>query len=418
MLSELVGMSICVYGIMKLWDRESQKIRKDFREICEKAGIKNTKDEYCKCHRVDFNEYGFIIKASIPFGLGVEDIEKNEDVFRTNLRAKKVNFQRQEDHCMVDIEVITEKIKELQYEVMEAAATEIYCGYNVKGHIKVEMKTYPHILLTGGSGTGKSRLLFILLVNLLQKKNIELYLGQISKKELSMFNKCKQVQYVANTLQELYDMLHYIDQERIRREDLIGELSSKGIFNVDDYNKITSKKLKYMYIVIDEMAFVMANSVDEKEIKELKNNCLRILLDLLRAGRSSGIFVLACLQQPDKESLKPFLRRMFQCLLCMKQPSKQASQLVLGSGDNRLVKLKLREMLVQTNEEIICRTPYIDYGIIQENIKQHQEEDHQYRNIYKCDPVPKNDINNSSGSQQDNSGIINLNDWGKYNANK
>lgn len=315
----------------------------------------------------------------IPLGLTHTQLRDLEENIKSNFGISLLEFEPQGRHMI--IKLITNPLEELIYKPRKCLANEVYVGYNPLSHIKIDMETYPHVLITGGSGTGKSRLLFIILCNLIQSMNLDLFMGQVAKKELNIFNRCTQVKFVANNLEELYKMLLHIDGIRRHREKNIGDLSNKGIFNISDYNKYVKKPMKYIYVVIDEMSFVMSNKVDQKETKIVKDSCLRILLDILRAGRSSGIFAICCLQQPDKESLPGYLKRMFQCMLVMKQPSKAASEIVLGAGDHRAYNLKLRELLVQTNQECICKTPYIDYNVIREHIINFEELEHKYINI-------------------------------------
>lgn len=119
-------------------------------------------------------EYGFKALLRIPEGLS-EDIREQENVLRTNLNAKQVEFRF--TNGLLELDIITQSLKDLKFEPLKTKSYEIYVGYNHKEHIKVDLNSFPHFLAGGESGSGKSRLLIIILTNLIQShKDIQLFL--------------------------------------------------------------------------------------------------------------------------------------------------------------------------------------------------------------------------------------------------
>lgn len=379
----IIAGTLSYICIKEYSDRTAYKDRKYILEkmnsVFRGIGTKNKEDKMFVCSKVFKTDYGYSCYVNIPDGLNHSQIEDCETTIKSNFGIDTIEFVKDSNQMIVKL--ITNILQVGDYEPIKCGPHELYVGYDVLNHVKVNMAESPHSLITGGSGTGKSRLLFIMLCNLLQREDIEMYLGQVAKKELNIFNKCKQVKYVATDLDKLHKMLKHIDKERVYREKIIGDLADKGVFNIDDYNSYTKKKLKVLYVVLDELAFIMPTKIDNKQLREKKLSCLITILELLRAGRSSGIYVISCLQQPDKESLPAWLKRLFQCLLCFKQPTKQASELVIGN--DVLSKIGKRDLIVLTNEFKKCKTPNIDFDIIRKYIANSIEENHEFIHLGK-----------------------------------
>ena len=120
------------------------------------------------------------------------------------------------------------------------------------------MNTFPHILIAGATGSGKSRLLMTLLTNLIHNhNNIELYLIQIRKSDISIFKDCKQTKYLAKTLEETLDVLKYLNNICTDRENIVDNHSIVGVNNIEDFNNKIAKKKKEIsgYLCIDSFFF-------------------------------------------------------------------------------------------------------------------------------------------------------------------
>jgi DNA segregation ATPase FtsK/SpoIIIE, S-DNA-T family len=371
----IVGGIMGTYKYLKV---SGYKRKKDFRELVEKAGLYNKQEQTLKVHKVTQLEYGYKMRVGVPYGLGYEDIEKMEDTFKTNLGAKEVEFERDDRHCMINITVITTPLEDLKYEPMETFDHEIYVGYNYKKKIKIDLNSFPHLLVGGESGSGKSRLLLLILTNLINKhKDIDIYLIQIRKSDVSVFKQCKQVKYYARSLQDTRDLLRHIENICIDREKKIDGLIMEGIYNIADYNtRFKKSKFNYVYVVLDEFSFFNPNGADDKEVKEVKKEILGHIKNLVMVGRSLGIFIFTSLQKPSQSSIPADIKSQLTTRISFKQLDSSTSILILGNGS--ATKLEKREAIVRTIQEDKIRVPFIDHNLIMEHIKDSIEPNHQY----------------------------------------
>jgi energy-coupling factor transporter ATP-binding protein EcfA2 len=354
--------------------------KRKFRQVCEKSGLYNKEHQSLRVHRVEQFDFGYKLRIGVPYGISFDQIQKMENTFLTNLGACQIGIERDKAHSMIDMLVYEKSLSDLKYEPIDTIPNELYIGYNHVEHLKVDMNRFPHLLIGGESGSGKSRLILLMLTNLIHNhKNVDIYLIQIRKSDLAVFKNCEQVRYMARTLEEARDMLKEIDDLCIKRENIIDELTADGIYNISDYNKIKRRKMKYVYVVLDEFSFFMTSAGEDKEIKALKNEILSYIKKLVMVGRSLGIFIICSLQKPTASSIPSDIKSLLSTRISFKQLDSQASIVVLGNGD--ATELEERVAICRTIKQEKFRVPEINHSLIMENIKSSIEENHQYINL-------------------------------------
>lgn len=228
------------------------------------------------------------------------------------------------------------------------------------------MNSFPHMLIGGDTGTGKSRILLLILTNLIKYcSNVELYMLQIRKNDLGVFQNYKQVKVNSKSLDEVLETLQTIDTECRRRENLIDNI--KGYYNIEDYNKANTGKLKYIYVVIEEFSFLNISKGDSKEEKQLKAKCLKHIKMIVNVGRSSGVFLITALQKPTNDSIPSDIKGQLCTRISLKIADDTAAKVILGNGHSS--KLGDRELICRTLEEEKGYSYTIDHNIVMENIK-------------------------------------------------
>lgn len=318
----------------------------------------------------------------MPYGIGFEEIEQLRNILMMNLGAVEIEFERDERLSMIDITVITKPLFDLKYEPLRTEPHEIYVGYNYKRRVLIDLNTHPHVLIGGETGSGKSRLLLLILTNLInQHKDIDLYMIQIRKSDVSVFKDCTQVKYFARNLEETRDLLKHLNSICIEREKIIDKVMPDGVYNISDYNKKFSKKLNYIYVILDEFSFFNPNGADDKASKTLKKEILGNIKNIVMVGRSLGIFVFTSLQKPNQTSIPSDIKSQLTTRISFKQLDSASSILILGNGN--ATALKRREALVRTISEETLKIPFIDHNLIMFNIKDSVELDHKYVNLNK-----------------------------------
>ncbi|MGK0468951.1 FtsK/SpoIIIE domain-containing protein, partial [Clostridium sp.] len=250
----------------------------------------------------------------------------------------------------------------------------------------IDLNKFPHVLIGGDTGTGKSRLLLAMITNLIYNSNIYIHLLQVRKNDLGVFKNCKQVLSYSKNLLDVENSLQKIDQELQRREVLIN--NTKGIYNVEDFNKKASYKLKYNYIIIEEFSFLNISKGDSKEEKKIKAKCLRYIKNLVNVGRSSGMFLITSLQKPTADSIPTDIKAQLTTRISLTIKDNSTSIVVMG--DNCATLLKDREFICKTLDTYKGHTLAIEHLDIMRNIESSFIE----KKAPKIAPIVENGLNN------------------------
>lgn len=139
--------------------------------------------------------------------------------------------------------------------------------------------------------------------------------------------KCKIVSS-KNDLLEVLDNL--INEYDIRVQELI----NNGVNNIDNYNKLASKKMKHIVFAFDEVAEVFA--VDKKYLsKEEQEQLSRIEANidkLARLGRAVGIHLLLSTQRPSADIIPKQTRTNIGYRICFRA-DEILSNIILDNKD-------------------------------------------------------------------------------------
>lgn len=191
------------------------------------------------------------------------------------------------------------------------------------------MSTIPHGLDGGESNSGKTTSVKLVLAQVLLLGHI-VYLADFKNAidyEKIWHEKCKIVSS-KNDLLEVLDNL--INEYDIRVQELI----NNGVNNIDNYNKLASKKMKHIVFAFDEVAEVFA--VDKKYLsKEEQEQLSRIEANidkLARLGRAVGIHLLLSTQRPSADIIPKQTRTNIGYRICFRA-DEILSNIILDNKD-------------------------------------------------------------------------------------
>lgn len=362
------------------------QIRRKWKQVTySKSEFTNRLEKTLMIHSIKRTEYGHIIRIELPYSYTLNQLEADLDIFKEGLHYKSIQLKNENN--IVDMYCVKE-FKFKDYTPLKLPPNKLLIADGLIEPIIVNMNSMPHLLLGGDTGTGKSRILLLILTNLIKYcDNVELYLLQIRKNDLGVFQNCKQVKVNSKTLDEVLESLKKIDKECRRREKLID--NTKGYYNIEDYNKVAYSKLKYIYVVIEEFSFLNVSRGDNKEEKKLKSECLKYIKTVVNVGRSSGVFLITALQKPTNDSIPSDIKAQLCTRVSLKIADEPAAIVVLGNG--KASKLQERELICRTLGEQQGYSYTIDHDMVMENIK------HKIIEKKEVAPVvekPTNDVNN------------------------
>lgn len=341
--------------------------------------FKNSNDLAVKYKGYEKTSYSDRIILDISKVLSYEELENEKGYLIEYFYAKNINFKKLKNN-LIQMDIIKERINPGEYLQIKQNDHDLYVGVNEENKPQfINMNSFPHMLIGGDTGSGKSRFLMMVLTNLIsQCKDIDLYLLQIRKSDLIVFKNCNQTKFIARDLKQTRKLLKYLDNLCKQRDSIIERLTlSKGIYNIEDFNKYSYyNKMKYSYIILDEFSFFNSSGADNKDIKELKKEILGYIKNIVMVGRSVGVFVITSLQKPTASSIPPDIKSQLTCRVAFKLQDNETSIVILGNGG--ATKLEKRECIVRSLGENICQSQFIDHKIIMNNINREIDNNKEY----------------------------------------
>lgn len=198
-------------------------------------------------------------------------------------------------------------------------------GESYTGPVTVNLTHIPHILLGGSTGSGKSVLLKLLLMQSL-RKGAEVYIAdfkggvdfpQVWHEKCRM---CFTEEDLLYTLDQLAAVLEY-------RKKVFKELSCP---NIDAYNATTANDLPRLIFACDEVAEVLDRTGADSERKKLLSQIESRLSTIARQGRAFGIHLILATQRPDATIIPGQIRNNMDFRVCGRADS-VLSQIILDN---------------------------------------------------------------------------------------
>ena len=200
-------------------------------------------------------------------------------------------------------------------------------GEGFTGPVTVDLAKIPHILLGGSTGSGKSVLLKLLLMQALKKGAVVCiadFKGGVDFPK-AWRQKCR----MCFDGQDLLDLLTTLVDELERRKALLSETFYS---NIDEYNQGTGAHLERYIFACDEIAEVLdktgMDNARKKQIGQMETR----LSTIARQGRAFGIHLILATQRPDADILNGQIRNNLDCRICGRADA-ILSQIILGNGD-------------------------------------------------------------------------------------
>ena len=184
-------------------------------------------------------------------------------------------------------------------------------GESFIGPVTVDLVKIPHILLGGSTGSGKSVLLKLLLMQAIQKGAqvcISDFKGGVDFPPV-WHKKCRICVDEESTL----ELLTELTDELKRRKKL---LAAAGQSNIDRYNAATGEQLQRYIFACDEIAEVLDKTGLTKEQKEIVGKIESKLSMIARQGRAFGIHLILATQRPDANILSGQIKNNVNCRIC------------------------------------------------------------------------------------------------------
>lgn len=184
-------------------------------------------------------------------------------------------------------------------------------GESLTGPVTVNLAHIPHILLGGSTGSGKSVLLKLLLMQSLYK-GAEVYIadfkGGVDFSKV-WHKKCRMC-FTED------DLLYTLNQLVAVLESRKRQLAETGCPNLDAYNEATGEGLPRLIFACDEVAEVLDRTGRSKEDKERLGQIENKLSTIARLGRAFGLYLILSTQRPDAAILPGQIKNNLDFRVC------------------------------------------------------------------------------------------------------
>lgn len=199
-------------------------------------------------------------------------------------------------------------------------------GESLTGPVTVNLAHVPHILLGGSTGSGKSVLLKLLLMQSLHK-GAEVYIADF-KGGVDFPKVWHQKCHMCFTED---DLLYTLNQLTAVLEYRKGRLAETGCPNLDAYNEATGEGLPRLVFACDEVAEVLDRTGKSKEDKERLGQIENKLSTIARLGRAFGIHLILSTQRPDAAILPGQIKNNLDFRVCGRADN-VLSQIILDNA--------------------------------------------------------------------------------------
>lgn len=215
----------------------------------------------------------------------------------------------------------------------------------------------PHTLVAGGTGSGKTVLVQMLLLDIAATNPsslMQFYL--IDPKRSVDYCAFERLPHLAAApicgKPEAMDLLEHLVDEMNARLDLFREVGAK---NLERYNAKVSKdkRLPVLWLVHDEFAAWMVDKDYAEMIQE-------VLTVLTVQARATGIYIILIAQRPDKDVMPMQIRDNLGNRLALKLPTEQSSVIALGCKGAEVLLGKGHMAAKLSNAVIYAQVPFLD----------------------------------------------------------
>lgn len=249
-----------------------------------------------------------------------------------------------------------------------------------------DFEAYPHVLIAGASGGGKSNLINQMVSTLITMNHPdELRLILVDNKggvELSHFDGIPHL--LAPIVKNTNDVLPALKSAlEIMRQRLAAFLEA-GAKNLESFNKKSKEKIPRIIMIVDEMATIIG-------LGDLTKDIHTELRTLTSQGRAVGIHMVICTQHPSVDVLPGWIKTNLTLRVASKMPNHVASQIIVDSiSASILPDIPGRMVFRRGGFEMILQTPLIDDGGIARAVKLAKEFSPTVKVLSSADGTPDN----------------------------
>lgn len=312
--SKMIIIIVLLYIVVKLCKYKNKEIS-EINNLFKDVGFRNSKEKYAYVKYVKKYESYNLYRIIIPKGCSVIGLYKLLPAFE-NLFSNDVDVYEVDNEYF--LKVFTKKLKKVEnypfqvVDIKDKSTLTLVVGHSLDGILRIDLTKYVNLLLVGCTGSGKSKLLSSIILNLMEYENVEIvYLDNKGGTESSKFSKyIETTKSIRESIEKLFSIRKEID-ERLKI------LRNNNCDNIIDYNKKNNNKMKFKVVIIDEIFGFL--------LQKNKNQIYGMLAETLSICRSSGVHFIISTQRCTTDILPTIISTHMPSRICLKTSSKQES---------------------------------------------------------------------------------------------
>lgn len=206
-------------------------------------------------------------------------------------------------------------------------------------HIIKDLSQFPHLLIGGSTGSGKTVLLFTILLSLLKthpkSEDLKLILMSSGIEDFIRFMNLPHLvngEIISDSKKGIKIIEDVVVKEFERRKDL---LISQKVPNITDYNEKVEDKIPPLVVIIDEFA----DLVDQLSNKKEKERFYEVIRQIAQIGRKRGVHLILCTQRPSADLVPTNIRSLLNTQIALRVNDSSSSRMIMGEmGAENLLK--------------------------------------------------------------------------------
>lgn len=354
----------------------------------------------------------------LPIGVSVLDLVYNEGILTNvsaSLRHHVTGMYDVEKGAWLCVErgrgvrgipriVSYQKMRELR--PVKADRMTIPLGETINSkRIYRSLRDFPHLLVGGSTGQGKTTYLNVVLASLIENNTPnQLRIVLVDLKggiEFSMYKGIPHLwkmggkkgstiapEGIVGRLEKVNELLHRVKAEGERRLRVFQE---KEVTNIDEYNrKFRRIAMDRIVVVFDEWARIAL----QPEGKEAE----RLLSDICATYRAVGFHVILATQNPKAEVINTLITTNFNARLAFGVPNMSASMVMLGSGKAVGLSPVGRSIFQMGAHPVETQVPLIDRAELTRIIDEAKEDGGEVEEVVTTLEILQYSLHNLGGS--------------------
>lgn len=355
---DIFMMEITTIGIMLILIRIGTPMKSaEIEQALSEVGLVDNKGSAPKLVSRKKDKKGLYLEFysfRIPFG----KYEKLKEELETALNMRIVSIEQGKDvrHVIIKamkVDGIEKDIIAWNDKFLSKKDFEIVLGESCFGTESIDISVIPHILIGGGTNSGKSMLQKLMLMQCIKKEAL-VYLADFKGSvdyTKKWRNKCTIVTKTEQLADVLSSILNIMEERRIM---FVNEETP----NLSAYNKKTNADLKRIIIACDEIAEVLDKTGLDKDEKIIVAKIESQLSTIARQGRAFGVHLILATQRPDSDILKGQIKINMGYRICGRA-DKVLSQIILDNSEGADKIPSDAQGLFMTNMNTLFKAYYI-----------------------------------------------------------